>query len=100
MFLFVGTAYGDFRVTYTAQMMPGGWALLGELDKLVPMSAQRVHKIVAGVGMASITVAGVYGERVSLSFVKYAATTVSVLSCTIGVHNTTTLLLPSGVCEH
>lgn len=83
---------------YVAERMPGGWTLLGEISKIVPVSAQRITKIVAGEGSATITVSGVSGEKVTMAYLQFASTTVNSLTCVIGTSGSATMELPTGKC--
>ncbi|XP_065194238.1 uncharacterized protein LOC135825553 [Sycon ciliatum] len=94
-----GSTYGDFSLTYVAPRMPGGWTLLGELNKVVPMSPQRVTRITANATTATLTLSGVSGEKVAMSWLAAGETTSKTVTCSIGISNTSALILPTGVCN-
>ena len=60
-----------------------GWALLGELEKVVPLSAQRVRTVVDAAGSPyAAKLVGVPGEVVTISAVNAAASPLTVHSAT------------------
>lgn len=67
-----GTSYGDFTLSALAPVVAAvgngsDWALLGETEKFVPVSRQRVVGIVAGASQLRVVVAGAAAEVIKLS---------------------------------
>eukprot|EP01064_Diplonema_japonicum_P033984 TRINITY_DN6871_c0_g1_i1.p1 TRINITY_DN6871_c0_g1~~TRINITY_DN6871_c0_g1_i1.p1 ORF type:complete len:747 (+),score=140.47 TRINITY_DN6871_c0_g1_i1:43-2283(+) len=60
----------DFDLVYIAPVKGNGWALLGELAKWVPVSAQRIASVAANGDSLSATVKGAPREEVVLTFYK------------------------------
>eukprot|EP01050_Picozoa_sp_SAG11_P046751 SAG11_NODE_24095_length_378_cov_0.892473_1_plen_121_part_01 len=64
-----GPDYGTADFWRTAPVLPNGWAMLGELDKWVGISRQRVERIAAGDvhGVLQISIVGAPGEVVHMT---------------------------------
>ena len=67
-----GTSYGDFTLAALAPVVAAvgngsDWALLGETEKFVPVSRQRVLDVGADASQLQVVVAGAAAEVVSLS---------------------------------
>jgi len=58
----------DFQLVHVSEAAVGGVTLLGEEGKVVPHSPMRFTSLMHSEGTASVNVAGVTGEAVSVSF--------------------------------
>jgi hypothetical protein len=58
----------DFQLGYVSPVLASGHVLLGELDKWVPVSPQRIITITAQANVTAVTVAGAPGEDLTLYF--------------------------------
>jgi hypothetical protein len=77
----------DFQVWAAAPALSTGWVLLGEQDKWVPVSNARFSNLqtedIMGAKMASVTVRGGAGEKISVSWLPPQSTTPLVVDCII-----------------
>ena len=88
----------DFHYWSLAPILNNGWALLGELNKIIPMSETRITNIL-NVGMDYlVSITGVEGEKVSITTYDTASSQAVVYACTISPSGQNTLYLPGGPC--
>lgn len=88
----------DFVLLHTAPVFSNGWALLGELNKWVPVSDARFNDVnVDGVSM-SATVTGAVNEVVPVTFYDTSAGKVSTINCTIPESGRATVSVPQLSC--
>ena len=74
----------DFQHWYIAPVLPGsGGALLGELDKVVPISEQRVLTVILFAGTYVVKMRGAPGEVVSMSTIDTSNGKVTSIDCTL-----------------
>eukprot|EP01052_Picozoa_sp_SAG31_P017631 SAG31_NODE_1215_length_9335_cov_5.846470_5_plen_406_part_00 len=64
----------NFTLHSFAPVSSSGWALLGELSKWVPVSAARFKAMTVNGNDLTVTIAGVEGEAVSVSFFRKPST--------------------------
>ena len=80
-----GKDYGDFELIYTAPMLANGMVLLGEVAKVVAVSAARFTSVSAATaGTIDLELAGVLGEHVEVYYVGSGGTTAKSASCVMG----------------
>lgn len=95
---FPTTTTTDFHYWGLAPIWNNGWALLGELNKIIPISETRITNIL-NVGMDYlVSIAGVQGEKVSITVYDTASSKAEVYACTISPTGQNTLYLPGGPC--
>ena len=96
--LFPATKTTDFHYWNLAPILNNGWALLGELNKIIPVSETRITNIL-NVGMDYlVSVTGVEGEKVSITAYDTASSQAVVYACTISPSGQNILYLPGGPC--
>lgn len=90
----------DFGLWHIAPVFENGWVLLGEMDKFVPVSEQRIRAIEATATDVMIQLVGVPGEEVSMSFWNPSnrSTPGMKFTCTIKADGSITLVIPQGNC--
>ena len=89
----------DFQYWILAPIFDNGWALLGELNKIIPVSETRFIDL-SVVGDAYIAhLVGVQGEKVPVSVYNTHNETTTVYTCTIGPSGSSVLYLPYGLCD-
>ena len=71
LYFAAGSSYGEFTLSALAPVVAAvgigpDWALLGETEKFVPVSRQRVVDIVADASQLRVTLAGAAAEVVTL----------------------------------
>lgn len=95
-----GTEYGTFRLIYTLPVLPGSWYLLGETEKFIPVSKNRITsiKMASGNKEAVITLTGSEDEKVQIFWLWKGEAKPSNATCTIGRTLSSTLTLPGGKC--
>ena len=82
----------DFQHWFIAPVLPGsGGALLGELDKVVPISEQRVLTVILFAGTYVVKMRGTPGEVVSMSTFDTRDGKVITVDCTMDSIGTGTL---------
>lgn len=91
-----------FHLWHTAPVFTAGWALLGELEKMTPVSPRRFTSInvVDGGQEAFLTLAGAPGEAVAVSWYVAATDAVSTVVCTLDAAGQGNLMLPAGACAY
>eukprot|EP01064_Diplonema_japonicum_P018967 TRINITY_DN2766_c0_g1_i1.p1 TRINITY_DN2766_c0_g1~~TRINITY_DN2766_c0_g1_i1.p1 ORF type:complete len:748 (+),score=157.49 TRINITY_DN2766_c0_g1_i1:51-2294(+) len=85
----------DFDLSYVAPVNANGWALLGELSKWVPVSAQRVTSVNPKNGDLEVVVNGAPHEEVVLTFYKTQPVEVRCVLPATG----TAIVASSGTCH-
>lgn len=96
----------DFGLWHIAPRLVNGWVLLGEMDKLVPVSEQRIRAVATTGTEVIVELVGVPGEQVSISFWNPSETPRSNASegklmkytCAIQGRGLVTLVVPEGTC--
>ena len=92
------TTTTNFHYWSLAPILNNGWALLGELNKIIPVSETHINNIL-NVGMDYlVSITGVEGEKVSMTAYDTASSQAAVYSCTISPSGQNTLYLPGGPC--
>ena len=89
----------DFQYWSLAPILENGWALLGELNKIIPVSETRFTDIVVesnGLFIGFMT--GVPGELVSITAYDTGSGRTEVYSCTIGADGNSAFYFPGGTC--
>ena len=76
------TAENEFGLHYTAPVHANGWALLGELDKWVPVAGARFETVEAAGADLTAVVRGSDGEVVTVWFARGGATAKAVCKVT------------------
>ena len=71
-------------------------SLLGELDKVVPVSTKRIQSIDVGDDDIRINVSGVEGETIDIWF--YVGTVFKKIPCAIGSQRTAMISLAAKTC--
>lgn len=91
----------DFQVWHTAPVLPNGWALLGELDKWVSVSAFRFSQLAYSEAAASVRINGPQNETVAVTWALLSTDTVSLITaaCVLPPAGSATLRVPDGVCD-
>ena len=81
-----------------APVLNNGWALLGELNKIIPISETRIVNIL-NIGMDyMVYIAGMAGEKVSITAYDTGSSKAEVYGCTISATGQNMLYLPGGPC--
>ena len=100
----------DFQLHHFSPVHANGWALLGELEKYVPVSKQRIRAIIArtssGEQQLEVTLRGVPGESIAIGFACVEGTTVASVpivirrvDCVFGESGVLTASVPNGLCR-
>eukprot|EP00755_Sulcionema_specki_P005652 Sspe_Gene.33353::Locus_16286_Transcript_1_1_Confidence_1.000_Length_2525::g.33353::m.33353 len=84
----------SFHVYYTTRTLTSGWALLGEVDKWVPVASARFTSITD----SAVGITGGEGEVVTVYFSDSNKKVVKTL-CTIPASKTATISLPTLKCQ-
>ena len=79
-------------------MLENGWALLGELTKILPVSETRFTSFVQSSDVYVVSLAGVPGETVSITAFDTNSGKTDSYSCTIGPGGNSRLYFPNGSC--
>lgn len=80
-------------------MSSDGWAFLGELNKILPVSKTRfVDIIIADGDIHAIFLSGVPGEQVPLTVYDAVTGSSEVHTCTMSPAGTSFFLFPHGPC--
>ena len=90
----------DFQYWSLAPILENGWALLGELNKILPISETRfVDLTIESRDSYVVYLTGVPGERIPLTVYDTHTEKAVVYDCTISSSGGSVLYLPSGVCN-
>mmetsp|Transcript_70119 Transcript_70119/g.164983 ORF Transcript_70119/g.164983 Transcript_70119/m.164983 type:complete len:108 (+) Transcript_70119:830-1153(+) len=57
-----------FELWHITPTLPNGWAILGELDKWVPLASARVQEVIVSSSQVSLVLSGAPNETVTLTF--------------------------------
>ena len=89
----------DFQYWSLAPILPSGWALLGELNKVLPVSETRfVNLITANGDIHVVYLSGVPGEKVPVTVYDAVTGSTEVHTCTISSSGGSLFLFPHGPC--
>ena len=89
----------DFQYWTLSPIMANGWALLGELNKVLPVSETRVVDIITSNGDIHVVyLSGEPGEVVPMTVYDTGSGTTEVTSCTIDSSGNSYFLFPHGPC--
>ncbi|CAI8031075.1 hypothetical protein GBAR_LOCUS17620 [Geodia barretti] len=89
----------DFQYWTLSPIMASGWALLGELNKVLPVSETRVVDIITSNGDIHVVyLSGEPGEVVPMTVYDTGSGTTEVTSCTIDSSGNSYFLFPHGPC--
>ena len=88
----------DFQYWSLAPILNNGWALLGELNKIIPVSTTRFIDI-EQIGMQyTVYIVGVPGEMVPITAYDTGSSKAEVYDCTISATGRNIVYLPGGPC--
>ena len=73
-----------FALWMLAPRLRSGFALLGELEKVVPASRQRICAVAADATSATATLCGSAGEAVQFAYVAPGTAHIAAVQCTLG----------------
>jgi hypothetical protein len=76
-----------------------GWALIGEMDKWVPTSANRFPDAADTSDSFAVTAVGDVGETINVSFAQSTAGAVTTVSCTFGESQRLAVVMPMKKCQ-
>lgn len=88
--------YGEqiWELLYTAPTLPNGMILLGEVNKMVPVSTMRFVSIDATASDSTkVNMVGAKGEVVEIAFLVHAGATPTKSSCTMSIGGECSLVL-------
>jgi len=88
----------DFRYYVIAPTVTSGWTCLGELDKFVTVSPNRIANFIYQQSGIEIVLSGVPGEMVTIYFLAPQNSIVSA-TCSIGVFSATSIKCQDGSCR-
>ena len=88
----------DFSFYSIAPVFSNGWALLGEQDKWISVSADRFSDVTTLSNGLVVKLRGTPGEVVNVSFKKPGANTPVVVSCTVPQSSTVKIVSSVGKC--
>jgi hypothetical protein len=89
----------DFQYWSLAPILSDGWVLLGELNKVLPVSETRFTELITTDGAIHVVyLTGVPGERVTITAYDTNTGNTEVHNCTISSTGTNLLLFPNGPC--
>ena len=89
----------DFQYWSLAPIFNNGWALLGELNKIIPVSETRFIDLTLLRGSYVVYLSGVQGEKVPVTLYDTHNEKAIVYICVIGPSGGSVLYLPSGFCD-
>ena len=90
----------DFKLYHAAPILQNGWALLGEVEKWVPVSAARFQRVEVVGGPRSVVrthIAGAENETIAVDFASPNGT-VTRVTCTVSA-NLAAVVSSDGTCE-
>jgi hypothetical protein len=93
--------YTNFQLFHVAPIEMNGWAILGELNKWVPVAAARLKSVTVQSNSVSVLLAGYPTESVTYSFVLSptgAPAAIQEFTCKIPSSGEVTLTVPAGTC--
>lgn len=88
----------NFQYWVVAPIFSSGWALLGELNKIVTVSETRFFSFTE-VGQEYVFLSGVPGETVLVTVYNTNSSQAVVYTCSIGPTGVNMLLIPEGLCK-
>ena len=94
----------DFGLFHIAPVFSNGWVLLGEMNKLVPVSEQRIRSVSETETSLSVSMKGVPGEEVIMQLWNPSESRLSPsgkvdkYSCIFPSNGMLTLSVPDGNC--
>ena len=83
----------DFQYWVIPPFLPFGYTLLGELNKITPVSEQRFSDIIISDDIVKVKVNGVPTEKVPITVYDNSAKKTQVIECTISDSGTNVLIL-------
>ena len=83
----------DFQYWVIPPFLPFGYTLLGELNKIIPVSEQRFSDITVSDNTVTVKVNGVPTEKVPITVYDNSAKKTQVIECTISESGTNVLVL-------
>ena len=83
----------DFQYWVIPPFLPFGYTLLGELNKIIPVSEQRFSDIIVSDNTVMVKVNGVPTEKVPITVYDNNAKKTQVIECTISESGTNWLVL-------
>ena len=89
----------DFQYWVIAPYFSNGYALLGELDKVTPVSEARFSGFVTSEDDVVMMISGVPTEQVSVTFYDMKNQKTVVIACTISDFGTNQLSIADGTCK-
>ena len=89
----------DFQYWVIAPYFSNGYALLGELDKVTPVSEARFSGFVTSEDDVMMMISGVPTEQVSVTFYDMKNQKTVVIACTISDFGTNQLSIADGTCK-
>eukprot|EP00825_Cyclidium_porcatum_P034108 TRINITY_DN3597_c0_g1_i3.p3 TRINITY_DN3597_c0_g1~~TRINITY_DN3597_c0_g1_i3.p3 ORF type:complete len:117 (-),score=13.90 TRINITY_DN3597_c0_g1_i3:115-465(-) len=91
--------FGSFKLFQVSPILSNNLAVLGELNKFVPMSKTRFGPVhVEDQGTIEMTVYGVSGEQVTISVYNAENSQIQEYKCTISSSGQNILTIPTGTC--
>ena len=88
----------DFQAWTLAPYFENGWALLGELNKIVSVSEARFFQIMNENGNYTFVLRGVPEEKVTVTFYEQSTKKTMPVDCNIGETGFSVLKIPSLSC--
>lgn len=96
----------DFGLWHVAPVFSNGWVLMGEMDKFVPISEQRIRSMSVDDTSVTIVLRGAAFEEVTIAFWKPSSTATSdrapgevvKYKCDLATMGVSTLTVPAGSC--
>ena len=85
----------DFQYWVIPPFFPSGYTLLGELNKITPVSEQRFGDITVSDNTVMVKVNGVPAEKVPITVYDNTAKKTQVIECTISESGTNLLVISS-----
>ena len=92
-------SFADWQLVHAAPVFSNGWALLGELEKYVPVAEARFSSVEADGSGVRVGVEGAAGEAVRITFYDTAAGKAVVVPCVLPESGAATASVPAGTCE-
>lgn len=89
----------DFQVWHTAPVFSNGWALLGELNKWVPVAEARISSIYSSDNEITVELVGEANEVVPVTFYNPSTTKTVTVTCSLNDNGHSTVYMPAGTCQ-